>query len=75
MGQVLVLELISPELGWRVDDENISNDLRRHSIGLATTTISLEGAGSFSVLSRFAWYYLYVYCTARSSWSDVGILQ
>ena len=39
------------------------------------TIITLEGAGLFGVQSRFAWYYLYVYCTARSSWSDVGILQ
>ena len=36
------------------------------------TWISLEGSGSFGVLSRFAWYNLYVYCTARSSWLDVG---
>ena len=36
------------------------------------TRISLEGAGSFGVPSRFAWYNLYVYCTARSSWFDVG---
>ena len=31
--------------------------------------ISLEGSG---VPSRFAWYNLYVYCIARSSWLDVG---
>ena len=27
---------------------------------------------SFGLPSRFAWYNLYVYRTARSSWSDVG---
>ena len=36
------------------------------------TRIPLEGTGSFDVLSRFVCYNLYVYCTARSSWLDVG---
>ena len=36
------------------------------------TRISLEGAGSFGVPSRFVWYNLPVYCTARSSWLEVG---
>ena len=36
------------------------------------TSISLKGADLFGVQSSFAWYYLYVYCTARSSWLDVG---
>ena len=34
------------------------------------TRISLEGAGSFGVPSRFVWYNLPVYCTVR--WLDVG---
>ena len=32
----------------------------------------LEGTVSFGVPSRFSWYNLCVYCTARSSWLDVG---
>ena len=37
-----------------------------------STQISLEGTGSFGVLYRFAWYNLYVHCTVRASWIDVG---
>ena len=36
--------------------------------------ISLDGTGTFGVQSRLDWYNLYVYCTACSSWLDVGLV-
>ena len=73
--EVINSNMLLLKLGCQVNDENISKDQRRHSSGLATTRISLERVGSFGVLSRFAWYNLYMYCTARYSWFiDVGLV-